>query len=190
MTTILKAVEFDEGLLDLVAGFDCALGAAAEFWEQEVNEWIRTEESKGDGALYWMGKGTKVWLYANADDEVIGYGSLCQSKWPDPSAEGWHKKLPRKPISLIPAVGIDQRFQGGPRGADKDERYSTKIIRHLIHQAAACADRMPFLGLYVHPDNARAIKFYSSLGFRWLDGQVTKNPAAGVDYRAMVLKIA
>ena len=95
-----------------------------------------------------------------------------------------------QPIPLIPAVGIDRRFQGGPKEAQRAERYSAKILEHLSHQAGLHADRLPILGLYVHPPNARAIKFYLDTCFRWLMGQKTKNPAAGVDYHAMILKLA
>lgn len=190
MATVLEVIEFDEELLAAVAAFDCTSGVSTEYWEREINDWIRMEADKGDGALYWMGKGTQVWLYANEDHDVVGYGSLCPTNWPDPAVEeGWHKKLPRKPISLIPAVGIDQRFQGGPKGAEKAERYSTKIMNHLIHQARQYEERLPFLGLYVHPNNDRAIGFYLSTGFIWLKGQAAKNPSAGVDYPGMILKI-
>lgn len=187
MPTTLNIIPFEPDLLPLVRGFDCTVGTSTEFWEREINEWITLEAASGDGALFWMGKGTQVWLYTNEDDDVVGYGSLCRSNWPDPAAVQWHKKLERKPISLIPAVGIDQRFQGGPPGAERAERYSTKILGHLIHQARQHADRLSFLGLFVHPQNARAIKFYFANGFTYLAGYTAKNKGAGVDYPAMVL---
>src|SRR5262245_45145566 len=128
MPTILHKIPFKQELLPLVADFNCAAGDTPEFWEDEINQWIRLDPASKDGGLYWMTKGTEVWLYTDEHDEVIGYGSLCASKWPDPAVVAQVPKLPRVPISLIPAVGIDRRFQGGPQGAEASERYATKII--------------------------------------------------------------
>ncbi len=80
MPTILKAIPFDEGLLPLVEDFNCTKSSPPAFWEEEINEWIGMDPATGDGARFWITRGTQVWLYANEDDEVVGYGSLCQSK--------------------------------------------------------------------------------------------------------------
>ncbi|MBY0230773.1 MAG: hypothetical protein K2W96_15915 [Gemmataceae bacterium] len=143
----------------------------------------------GDGALYWSGNGTQVWLYVDEHDAVVGYGSLCQSKWPDPAAPLRTKKLKRVPISLIPAVGLARRFQGGPPGAEAPEKYSSRIVAHLIAEARKHTDRQPFLGLYVHPHNEKAIRFYRRIGFMEF-AQTYHHDAAGVDYQAMILRLA
>ena len=191
MATVLNVVDFAEDLLPLVEDFNCAEEEPPKFWEDEINEWIRQDPASGDGARYYLaqGSGTQVWLYVDGGDEVVGYGSLCPSKWPDPEAVGNVKKLPRVPINLIPAVGIDRRFQGGPEGAEKAEKYSTKIMNHLVFEARKHGGRQPFLGLYVHPDNEKAIRLYRRMQFRPFS-QVYKHKKAGVDYPSMILKLA
>jgi ribosomal protein S18 acetylase RimI-like enzyme len=189
MATILKRISFDKDLIPLVHDFDCAPEYPPTFWEEEINEWIRLDPSAKDGALYYLAKGTEVWLYANEDDDIVGYGSLCNSNWPDPAVVQQVPKLKRVPISLIPAVGIDRRFQGGPEGAETAERYSTKIMNHLVFAARRHTDRQSFLGLYVHPANEKAIKLYRRMQFGPFT-QKYRHEKAGVDYVSMILRLA
>jgi len=71
------------------------------------------------------------------------------------------------PISLIPSVGIQTAFQGGPRDAAYEDKYSTQILGHLVVEARRkLGERQPFLGLYVHPGNLRAIKCYKTVRVR------------------------
>lgn len=188
MTTILKKSPFDGELLPLVSDFNCAEAEPAKFWEEEINDWIRMDPAAGDGALFWMRKGTQVWLYANEVDEVVGYGSLCESRWPDPAVVEKVLKIKRVPISLIPAVGLDRRFQRGPDGTEREERYSMKILRHLIREACRHANRQPFLGLYVHPHNEKAIRLYRREHFEDFS-QKYRHEEAGVEYLSMILKL-
>jgi GNAT superfamily N-acetyltransferase len=189
MPTILNAIPFDADLLPLVQDFDCSTGPSPTYWEAEINEWIQADPAMKDGALFWVRKGTEVWMYADENDEVIGYGSLCRSQWPD---HGVLEKVPKTkavPISLIPAVGIDKRYQGGPPGAERNERYSHKILQHLIRAARNHTDRQPYLGLYVHPDNVKAIALYRREHF--IDfPQRFWHQEAGVHYVSMILKLA
>jgi ribosomal protein S18 acetylase RimI-like enzyme len=191
MSTVVKKIPFEADLLPLVQGFDCSEVYPPKFWEQEINEWIQMEPEEGDGALYWLaqGRGTQIWLYANDNNEVIGYGSLCPSRWPDPSVIEQAPKIKKIPISLIPAVGINRRFQGGPDGVEKGQKYSRKIMNHLVHEARKHLDRWPFLGLYVHPQNEKAIRLYLTIGFQSFS-QKCHVVKAGLDYPSMILKLA
>ncbi len=99
------------------------------------------------------------------------------------------KKLKRVPISLIPAVGISQRFQGGPQGAESAEKYSTKIMNHLVFEARKHTERQPFLGLYVHTQNEKAIRLYRRMRFRDFS-QKYSHAKAGVEYQSMILRLA
>jgi len=188
MATILKKIPFDAELLPLVSDFNCSEEEPAKLWEEEINDWIRMEPATEDGALFWMGKGTQVWLYVNEEDEVVGYGSLCESRWPDPAVVEKVPKIKRVPISLIPAVGLDRRFQKKPDGAEREERYSTKILRHLIREARRHVNRQPFLGLYVHPQNEKAIRLYQREHFENF-AQKYWHEKAGLDYVSMILKL-
>ncbi len=189
LPTIIHQVGFTQSLLPLVSDFDCSVSDPPEHWEEEINQWIRMERSSKDGALYCVAeRSNQVWLYHTPDNEIIGYGSLCPSHWPDPVVVEKVKKAKRVPITLIPAVGINRRFHGGPYGSPPMERYSTKILNHLVAEAAKHTSRQPFLGLYVHPGNERAIKCYRRYGF--VDfSQRYRDEAHGVEYISMILKI-
>jgi GNAT superfamily N-acetyltransferase len=188
MATILRRIPFDKDLLPLVQDFDCAAEYPPKFWEDEINEWIRLDPTAEDGALFYSAKGTNVWLYANEDAAIVGYGAICQSNWPDPAVIQQLPKLKRVPISLIPAVGIDKRFQGGLEGAEAADRYSTKIMNHLVFWASKHTERQNFLGLYVHPANEKAIKLYRRMQFRPFK-QKYWHEKAGVDYVSMILRL-
>ena len=191
MPTILRTIPFDADLLPLVYDFDCAETEPPAFWEEEINEWIRQDPTEGDGALFWLdqGKGTQVWLYADGHDAIVGYGALCPSRWPNPAVVVAVPKLKKIPITLIPAVGIDRRFQRGPEGAERAERYSTKIMNHLVFEARKHADRQGWLGLYVHPRNEKAIRLYRRMQFRDFS-QKYPHAKAGVEYPSMILRLA
>jgi len=189
MATILHADPFDEDLLPLVMDFDCSEKEPPEFWEEEINEWIRADPATEDGAIFWMRKGTQVWLYTDEHHDLVGYGSLCISPWPDKTILRQVPRLKSVPINMIPAVGINRRFRGGPAGAERDQRYSTLIMKHLIYEAAKHTDRQPFIGLHVHPQNVKAIALYRRMNFEDFP-KVYNHHLAGVGYPAMILKIS
>ena len=148
---------------DLV-NFDCGDSA----WAGAATEWIQ-----GSDAIESITKrGTRVWLYRNEQDVVIGYGSLglTRRQWPPP--DGDHANL-----QIIPMLGIDYRHHGKP--SDPEWRYSHQIMSHLRHEAiitlaehvSAGKSTFPILTLYVHENNAAAIRLYQNFGF-------TPEPAA------------
>ena len=189
MGVVLKKIPFTPDLLPAVLGFDCAEHTPAKIWEEEINDWIRADPKTKEGAIYRVKKGTQVWLYANEEDDVVGYSSLGKSKWPDPNVLEKVPDLPSVPISLIPAVGIDNRFHGGPVGAGRQEKYSSQIINHLISEARKHLDRQPFLGLLVHPENEKAIGLYRRMHFENFENKTYYHDVAGVYYQGMVLKL-
>jgi hypothetical protein len=130
-----------------------------------------------------------VWLYADEHDDVVGNCSLCPSRWPDPGVIEAVPKLKRVPISLIPALGMKRQYQGKPEGAERSQRYSTKIMNHLVFEASKHTERQPFIGLYVHPQNEKAIGLYRRLHFEDFARQKYSHPKAGVEYVAMILKL-
>ncbi|HEY8506142.1 MAG TPA: hypothetical protein VIL46_16265, partial [Gemmataceae bacterium] len=70
MPDLLRFVVFTPESADLVRDFDC--GDAP--YQRELADWIRDE---AEAALE---RGTKVWLYVNQANEIIGYGSLGVSR--------------------------------------------------------------------------------------------------------------
>src|SRR4051794_31047260 len=104
MSVILRVIEFDDELLPLLADFEC--GDAV--WERVVSDWIK-DKPVDDNLRESLALGTKVWLYANDDNEVIGFGSLGESNWRYPG-----EKDPRQAVAIIPNLAVAKRFQGLP----------------------------------------------------------------------------
>jgi hypothetical protein len=183
----------DHALRALLDGFDCRedRGRPATYWENEVNSWLSADPATREGALYRIRKkDCKVWLYFNATTELVGYGSLGKSKWPDPGMNPPIRDLPAVPISLIPSVGIQTPFQSGPAGAAYEDKYSTQILNHLVIEARRkLGERQPYLGLYVHPDNRRAIRCYQRYGFTDFPHPYPHQDA-GVTYLNMILLLS
>lgn len=151
--SLLQKVPFTKELLPIVQEFFCG----DLFWEREVSDWIKDAQN---GALDEIRKDTcEVWLYADPDGQLVGFGSLGATKWRWPTPQD-----SRVPLNVIPALGVNQRFWGKPEGPRQD-RYSAQILRDLIETARTHTERRPLLGLYVHPQNLRAIRAYENAGF-------------------------
>jgi GNAT superfamily N-acetyltransferase len=91
-------------------------------------------------------------------------------------------------LTLIPAVAIQKAFWGKPDGP-RAERYSSQILDHLIVEAAQLPTDLPFLGLFIHPDNHRAIRVYERHGFQPFS-QTATDKVTGVIYRSMIRPLA
>lgn len=173
MSASLIAVEFGAELLDLVQGFDCG----EESYERELADWIRQE------SIPVLQRGGKVWLYVTPDKSLVGYGSLAVTRWnyPAPSDK-------RVSLALIPAVAIQKPYWGKPEGP-REERYSSQILDHLIAQAAHLPISVPALGVFVHPQNQRAVKLYERAGFQPFSHTYT-DKATPIMYRSMIRALA
>src|SRR5947209_8281695 len=99
MADLLRFVVFTPDLLDLVRDFDYG----NEPYQKELADWVRNEAATA------LERGTKVWLYVNQADEIVGYGSLGVTRWkyPDPSSR-------KAELVVIPAVAIRREFWGKP----------------------------------------------------------------------------
>ena len=173
MPSILRYIPFSENLLHStsVQGFDCG----DKYWEKEVSGWLKVPDE-------WLKLLCEVWLYVNEWDELVGFGSLAPTKWKWPD-----QTSPRVPGNLIPAMALGKGFRKVPKEPDS-KRYSIQIIDHLISETRNHPERQRFLGLYVHPDNEKAIGLYREVGFidfhhRWLNKEINR------EYLSMVLKL-
>jgi GNAT superfamily N-acetyltransferase len=171
-SSTLVVVPFTPDMLDLVQGFSCG----DQPHERELAEWITRD------SIQAMQRGTQVWLYATPERELVGYGSLgvTRWRWPEPTS----KKVE---IQVIPAVAIQQAYWGKPEGP-REERYSSQILDHLLAEADARADAMPLLGLFVHPDNQRAVAVYQRVGFVPFSHTYT-DPVSHLVYRSMLRRL-
>ena len=150
---------FNRHLLFRVQSFTCAAPHAdhEERWEADVSKWIKAKPQE-PGAVYALeNENTRVWIYPDENGEIIGYASLGPQKL---LVGEKHVILP-----TIPYFGIVTKFQGKPEGPNKACRYARRIFQGLIDEAQRL--KLPFLFLYVDPDNTRALeKFYPDFGFR------------------------
>ena len=142
-----------------------------EVFEVEMRDWIG-----GDAAEAMQIYKTRVWACSNAANNLIGFASLGKTQW------RWKgKKAEREPLAIIPAVGLGTAFRGLPEGADRAGRYSHQIIGFILGEAQRTG--LPAVGLFVHPDNARAIRLYTdSFQFVRLTHVKSPNPQTRVDY--------
>jgi RimJ/RimL family protein N-acetyltransferase len=166
---LLRAIPYSADLQEHVADFACG----DEPYERELADWIRNE------ALPAMERGTRVWLFVTEEGDLVGYGSLGTTnwRWPDPKSE-------RVTLNIIPAVAIQRHYWGKPDGP-REQRYSTQILDHLIAEATDRTDTAPLLGLFVHPDNHRAIRAYERAGFTRFS-HTYKDKETGVVYISMI----
>jgi ribosomal protein S18 acetylase RimI-like enzyme len=150
----LFADEFTEADQGDLVGFSCGETVPGRYCTQ----WIT-----GSDVHESIKRGTKVWLYRDCGNRVVGFGSVGPVKWRWPLPDGSYTKL-----LYIPMLGLDYRFHGQPK--DKAWRYSHQIMRHLIFSAhemnrdlAIPAD---WLLLLVAPENVQAIRLYKEFDFQ------------------------
>ncbi len=138
------------------------LNCGDESWARAATEWVL-------GTEVWDSiekHGTRVWLYRNDKDVIVGFGSLgiTRRRWPPPDG-GYCNLL------IVPMLGIDHRFHGQP--PDREQRFSHQILSHLRFEAIQLfkshqesgRSTLPLLSLYVHRENHRAIRLYERFGF-------------------------
>src|SRR5712691_4411166 len=105
MSDLLQPVRFTPDLLAEVQEFDCGV----EPYQHELAVWLLRD------AVAASARGTKVWLYANQADEVVGFGSLGLTRWKYPQADS--AKLG---LLIIPALAVRRVFWGKPPGPPED----------------------------------------------------------------------
>jgi len=150
--------EADQG--DLV-GFSCGDSTSGRL----CTEWI-----SGSGVLDSLKRKTKVWIYRNQTENVVGYSSVGFVKWHWPLPDGDYTT-----VLYIPMIGIDRRYHGQP--PEKEWRYSHQIMNHLIsschrmngERKQELKQPVEWLTLKVLPDNAGAIRLYNQFGFELIE---------------------
>jgi hypothetical protein len=170
-------VPFSAALLPDVQGFDCG----TDPWETEVSDWIKEPSLERYGALSDLAnRGTEVWLLrlGSPQGPVVGCASLGESRWPlKPSPN------PRTIISTVPNMAIQTPQKGG---SDENGKFSDQFLDLLKFVAQGHAERQRFIGLYVHPNNAPAIRLYQRHKYEFVPGRFCN--VNGVRYPAMLVE--
>jgi ribosomal protein S18 acetylase RimI-like enzyme len=138
--------------LEEVQSFDCG----DEPYHKSVSDWLKAVDPTDSILTDIANRGTKVWIYYNGADDLVGFGSLGLHVW---SLPPYGKK--KVPIVIIPNVAVARQFWGLP----PDDPYSDQILDDLRAEAMQYRDERKALVLAVHPLNQRAIKFYRRHGF-------------------------
>ncbi len=174
----LIRIPFSEDLHPKVQQFDCG----TNIWEVEVSTWIKAPRGRGGAIDEMENGGLSVWLYATAEGELVGFGSLGESdqRWPK-------DKDPPIKTSAIPFMGVDCRFWGKPPG-NWEERYSAQILRNLIDEAMKFKDTRKLLKLLVCEHNIGAIKLYERIGFKEFH-KPRKDIENGLLYKRMAISL-
>jgi ribosomal protein S18 acetylase RimI-like enzyme len=160
MPDFVQRVDFTEDLLFEVQGFDCG----DDVWAREVSVWICGKDPQ-NSVIADLARGTRVWVYVNATGDIVGFGSLGETswRWPGPRDE-------KIAFSIIPMFAVRREYQGVPKGQG-ETAYAVQIFRDLLAEATAKKPTHPILGLFVHEENTRAIRFYERFGFVRVDNR-------------------
>lgn len=137
----LEVLPFSADVAHLVQNFDCG----PSIWAQAASRWIAN-------GLEAVQRGNGVWLYLDGS-EVVGFGSLGKTSWPDPP--------PTREYAYIPQLAVASKFQGGP--PPPSQKYSHQIMVDLIARALLLGPDE--LALRVHEDNDAGIRLYTRFDF-------------------------
>jgi hypothetical protein len=163
------------------ASFDCG----PRDYEREISDWIKDEYPDCVTDDLAAGKVDSVHIYElgkKGSSKIIGYGALATDRWlldlGSPAI---------LLINMIAMLGLDKDYHGMPAGVPPEERYSTAILHDLIAKAKKRTDRFPAIGLYVHPQNAKAKSVYERNGFMIAPGIEWYNERLNANYAGMIL---
>ena len=100
-------------------------------------------------------RGTRVWLYYNEANALVGFGSLGTTRRQFPADSTTYASF-----SIIPALAVQSPFWGLPRDGTK---YSHQILSQLIAEAIASGTELLILDVDIR--NRHAIELYMQFGF-------------------------
>ena len=117
-----------------------------------TREWL-AEKSKG-GSL------TTYVFRAGEAGPVVGYAAVSFRNQPHPDDASSSKAK----VLVISMLGVDQAFQGQMNPSTKDQSYAASVMADLEERARSKANCVA-LKLWVRSTNAKAINFYTKVGF-------------------------
>jgi ribosomal protein S18 acetylase RimI-like enzyme len=147
----IKPIPFFKKMIGLVENESCGTHEAGA----DASYWIR-----GDGypnVRTELNRSTRVWIYENMQEQIVGFGSLGTISWLFGSQA--------REIQFIPMIGVFHQHQGERPHGDGESKYCYQIMDHLIDEAHLKSPDMPLIGLSVRNDNEEAIHIYEQYGF-------------------------
>ena len=137
----------DDSFLDI---FCCGQARVDQYFR--TREWL-AEKSKG-GSL------TTYVFRAGEAGPVVGYAAVSFRNQPHPDDASSSKAK----VLVVSMLGVDQAFQGQMNPSADDQSYAASVMADLEERARSKANCVA-LKLWVRSTNARAIGFYTKVGF-------------------------
>ena len=137
----------DDSFLDV---FCCGQARVDHYFRNR--EWF-AEQSRG-GSL------TTYVFRAGEAGPVVGYAAVSFRNQPHPDDASSSKAK----VLVISMLGVDQAFQGQMNPSAKGQSYAASVMADLEERARSKANCVA-LKLWVRSTNARAIGFYTKVGF-------------------------
>jgi RimJ/RimL family protein N-acetyltransferase len=160
MSFQLFADPFTEADQPAMVGLHCG----DEPWARAATAWITGSDVLDSRHNHR----TRVWVFRDDADSIVGFASLGPTQWRWPPPDGRYTRL-----LMVPQLGIDARFRGQP--PDPAWRYSNQVMSHLIFEAQEWASEIrrtkpakkhvKLLILQVHKDNLAARRLYEKFDF-------------------------
>ncbi len=153
MPEVLRHAEFSLDMIEQpqVQNFTC--GKAP--WQSIVSDWLKGQPPSDSVIESITKRGTRVWIYFDLNNELVGFGSLGKSVWKYPG--------PRDKLRLIciPMLGVHEFHQR--------KGYGRQILRDLRSKADRIKIDESVIGLFVDAQNTAAAKMYTDEGFVKID---------------------
>lgn len=166
--------------------FDCCAKADdPQEYEIEINDWIKDPAAIAQDKASGAAEGIYVYeITENDQTRIIAYGVLAREPW---SLATGPATVEETQVSMIAMLGLHRDFQGKKVGEAGSDNYSTVIFQDILARAAKRCGPKRAIGLYVHPDNKKAIIFYKRNGFHELTYIQWPSPRFRKTYSGMVL---
>lgn len=166
--------------------FDCCAKADdPKEYEIEINDWIRdptaiAQDNASEAA-------EEIYVYEiteNGQTRIIAYGVLARERW---SLTTGPAAMEETQVSMIAMLGLHRDFQGKKVGGEGTDKYSDVIFDDILARAAKRCGPKRAIGLYVHPENGKAMGFYKKKGFDKLIYITWESPRFHKTYFGMAL---
>lgn len=137
----------DDPFLD---DFCCGQARVDQYFRSRA--WL-AEKSKGDSLTTYV-------FRAGEAGSVVGYAAVSFRNQPHPDDASSSKAK----VLAISMLGVDQDFQGKSNPSAGDQSYAASVMADLEERARSKSSCVA-LKLWVRSTNARAIGFYTKVGF-------------------------
>lgn len=120
-----------------------------EPWEAEIAAWLAGDTHAESSLAADLARGNLAWLYLNGEGDIVGVGSIGPA-----TASYPRNSSPRLNATCVTFLAVDRHH--------RRQGHGQRILDHLLSVALARRETHPLLILFVHPDNADALAWYTN----------------------------